>query len=191
MDFTQIIALIGCITGVTSLLINLYNVVKTREKLKIKFRKNTNLFFDKLNSYQKCNTKYQAIICLDIINKSPTPTTVYQLKIKERLFNKENVNWWVFENDNFTLIDTYKDDWKYSKLEFDMTSKFDTPLKLQAYEVFSGCIFLPFFPDCEDKEKTLWLIFKTSRRIKIKKVKLSHFKTKYYNQETQKYDDTD
>lgn len=182
---TETIALIGCITGIASLIISFYKVLGERMRLKIIYNQKTSLWFDKLELYKSCNTKYQGLIDIHIINKSANPITIFKLDL---YLGKEKLTTRKFEYDSFKLLETVKDEWHYTEIEFNMASKFDTPLKLEPYCAFHGQIFLPFLPDDISETAKIIAIFKTTKRTKIKFFKLKHFRKQIYYKDKGTYE---
>ena len=79
-------------------------------------------FFTDVIRKKRCNTKYQGLIDIHIINKSANPITIFKLDL---YLGKEKLTTRKFEYDSFKLLETVKDEWHYSEIEFNMTSKFD------------------------------------------------------------------
>lgn len=174
---TETIALIGCITGVASLLIAFYKSLGERMRLKIIVNPKVSLWFDKIELYKTCKTTYQGLIDIRIINKSSEPLTIYDLNLHH---GNEKLNWRKFEYNSFKLLETVTDDRHYTELEFTITEAFDTPLNLKPHDAFHGQIFLPFLPDEITDNYKIIAIFKTTKRSKLKFIKLKQFRRKIY-----------
>ncbi len=77
---TDIVAIIGCITGCASLLINFYKLISEKGKVHIKTNKFYNEYFERLPESKQL-TKYQAMIYVEIVNSTPNPITIYDVDI--------------------------------------------------------------------------------------------------------------
>ncbi|MCD7998964.1 MAG: hypothetical protein LUH21_17220 [Clostridiales bacterium] len=168
---TQIIAIIGCVTGCISLGITIFRFLSEQFKLKIKFSKTEDYFFERLKSFPNYNTKYQAAIRVEFINSSSYPLTIIdiigevnktfirfqeypesQLRILKST-NKPNVN--LFDPEEYLVLP--------------MDKQIILPLRLQPFDAYEGYMFFPFFPDIESEAATVILHIRTARRKKIKK----------------------
>lgn len=182
---TQIIAIIGCVTGCVSLGITILRFFSEQFKLKIKFSKTEDYFFKRLKAYPNFDTKYQAAIRVEFINSSSYPLTIIdiigevngtfirfqeypesQLKLLKST-NKPNVN----------LVDPEE----YIVLPMD--KQIALPLRLQPFDAYEGYMFFPFFPDVESDTVTVVFRIRTARRKKIKKRCLVYYQKPihYYN----------
>lgn len=141
-SITDIIAIIGCITGCASLIISFYRAKFESGRLTVRTSKFHNLFFDKLPESRNL-TKYQAIIWLEIVNDAPHPTTIYDIDIKlsdgHYSPDKCPVSEIVFETNVKDGIST--------KITENMVDHVTLPLTIQPFNVYQGFVFLGFFID--------------------------------------------
>lgn len=166
IGLTEIIALIGCITGCLSLAVNLYKLWKERYCLKIRFVESECIFFDSITD-KNYSTNKQALIHMIICNKSVNPLTIHDayLKIGNHYFRFEK---FTERNDlrllqkHYPLPNNLIDPKSYAV--FPMDKQFSAPLRLQTYDSFEGYGFIPSLPyDCGNKIK-MSIIFKTAKR---------------------------
>lgn len=170
LDLTQIIALIGCITGCLGLAINMYRLYRERYCLKIHFQKTECIFFDSVTD-KNFSTNYQGLVHMIICNKSVNPITIHDayLIVNKHYSRFEKYN----ENDYIKLLQ--KNDVLPEHLispqiysVFPMNKQFETPLRLQAYDSFEGYGFIPVFPHETESPVKVSIIFKTAKRSKHK-----------------------
>lgn len=168
-----VLSIIGCITGVASLLINFYKVLIERTKLSVEFDQNQCLYFDKLESYSDYNTKFQSFIYIRLINKSSNPITIYNIQthcndkeIFHHSYNGSTIELVFFKNPNRTTIKPYN-----------MDKQIKLPLKIDGFSVFQGYIFYDFLPDLHNENQEFNLTIKTSRKIIKKSCLVNKFKT--------------
>lgn len=152
MTLSDIIAIIGCITGCASLIINFYRAKYEAGRLTIRTSKYHNHFFNKLTESRNF-TNYQAIIWLEIVNDTPHPTTIYDIDIRLREGHyspdKCPLSQIVLENkqENGVSVITTED----------MNNHLSLPLTIEPFKVYQGYAFLGFFPE-EPNENEYFLM---------------------------------
>lgn len=183
MEFTEIIGLIGCVTGCITFGVTLSRFYSERFKLKISFSKNENFFFPRLDIYPTYKTTYQAAVRVRLVNHSSSPVTVFDIygKIDDKYLRFEAYKESQLKilkstnNPDVPLIDPKE----YTVLPMD--KQIMLPLRLQAYDACEGYMFFPFFPDTNLEEIKVVFYFYTARRYKIKKkCSVSLHKTMHY-----------
>lgn len=175
LDFSLLLSLIGCITGIASLLINFYKALTERTKLKIEFDNNKCLFFQKLTNYSSYKTNYQGFVYIRLINKSSFPITIYD--IKTLLFNKE-IFFHKYKGNEIELILKRKSATNYTAKPYDMTNQVTLPIKLEPFSVFQGYMFFDFLPDSFNKSVDFKFTIKSSRKTLKKSCSVHKFVTK-------------
>lgn len=141
----DIISIIGCITGISGLIISIINALSRKKKLKITFfDKDECIYFDKLNNHSQCVTNKQAIALLQIQNKSSQPITIHTIRFT---LNKEkSMPHRFYPFGDITLPETEDTFEKTSRTVININGHpLETPIKLNAYESIKGYMFLPFF----------------------------------------------
>ena len=180
---TIVLSIIGAITGFAGLAINFYKFLSERFKLKIIFSETDNIFFPKLKD-SICKTNYQGIIRMNIINKSSSPVTVYDIDI---FCNNLKITNRKYETNEIVLLDEVWSANKYSSLVFPMDKQFTFPLRLESYDSYEGVLFLPFFPDTYENEVSLKIVIKSTKRIIKKHCLIKKFETKIHENSTNNY----
>lgn len=174
MELSIILSIIGCITGVTGLLLHFYKFLSERAKIIINFKKSELLFFDKLDSYESYNTTSHCLIYMTTINKSSLPVTIYSI---EASCNGKSLYFDKYCSDKLRLLHSINKDGTTSVC-IDLANQYHLPLKLEPYSVYQGHLFIAFFIDSSNKTETIDLIIKTSRKIIKKKCIVSKHTTK-------------
>lgn len=141
LSLTEIIAVIGCITGCASLIISFYRAKYESGRLYVRTSKYFNNYFKRLPASNN-NTEYQAIIWIEIVNNAPHPTTIYDIDIHLRdghyCPNSCPVSKIELKQKNGqVIISTFED----------MSNHLLTPLTIEPFNVYQGYIFLGFFLD--------------------------------------------
>ena len=175
MEYTEIIALIGCVTGCCSLMINFLIYFKRRMKLKVEFPNDyPSFFFDKLYNHWHVNTDRQAIVGIRFINNSSESITIYKIDAyinEEHYYFEEYGVHTITDNvedmdDTSILLPLKKRNGKMLSAEsFDMTKQITLPIKIDSYGVEEGYMFYNFFPGI-NKSVNMKFIIKTSRGTK-------------------------
>lgn len=170
LNLTQLIALIGCITGCLSFAINVYHLYRERYCLKINFYKPECLFFDSI-TIKNYSSHQQALIHLTLCNRSVNPITIHDayIQIGEKYSRFEAYE----DNPDIRLL------LKHTKLPdnliepnifsvFPMDKQISFPLRLQAYDSYESYGFIPAFPYEGDASVKISIIFKTAKKSKHK-----------------------
>lgn len=166
ITITDVISIIGCITGVSGFIISVLNALSKRKKLKITFfDKKECIYFDRLKNHSNCNTKKQAIALLQIQNKSSQPITIHTIRFA---LNKEKSmphRFYPFEN--IVLPESEDTFEKTSRIAIDTNGhQLELPIKLNAYESTKGYMFLPFFVFNDELPHKIKVEFGTTRHRK-------------------------
>lgn len=165
---TDIIAIIGCVTGVSSFLITFFQFFNERQRLKISCETDSTVYFDKFESFSHYDCNKQGIARFRIINKSRLPITIYKIDVHA---NKTRVP----IDDAFPTkpyIYISMDNLDLDRYAIDVSSQLLTPIKLQPFESAYGYFFLSFLPKSNKETYTLKFKFFTSRRNKRKTIKV-------------------
>lgn len=177
LNATDIIALIGCVTGVSSFLITFSRFFSERQRLKITCEKDSTYYFKKFAEFSHYGCSKQGIARFRIINKSRLPISIYKIDVQtdktrvpiEDKFPKQPQ---IFINADKLGIDQYV---------IDVSSQLMEPIKLQPFESVYGYFFLSFLPDSNEESYTLNFKFYTSRRNKRKVIKVPPINTYHSN----------
>lgn len=160
-DISLILSLIGCITGLSSLLINFHKFMNERSRLRITFEASRCIYFSKIPYYESSKTNYHALIYIRFLNKSSYPDAIYNVQGEldgiPIVFNACDL-------EQITLKHSVQDAFNYSFRVFDMTPAFSLPIKLSPFDVWQGYLFAQFFPDSPDRELSINLTISTSRK---------------------------
>lgn len=169
LTFTDIIALLGCITGFISLTLSIRQVWLERFKLKIHFFENENMYFDRLECCKNYRTKLQGVIRVRFENRSATPVTIFSLILS---IDNTPVSTRTFEGNSFCITTYVHSDEKIESLEIPMDKQINLPLRLEPFDAYEGFIFIPFYPFTEKQCQLVKLQVKTTKgkRSKLSKI---------------------
>lgn len=158
MTLTQIVALIGCITGCCSLVLSLLNFLRGKTNLKIEFPQEDypSFYFDKLYNHWHVVTDKQAIVGIRFINKSRDPITISSI-----VTTINNKKYWIYKYGIDTITDPVDDMDENSIilplrrsnghtiecLNIDMREQLSMPIRLESYGIGEGYLFYKFFPN--------------------------------------------
>lgn len=164
---TEIIAIIGCITGVSSFLITFIRFFNERQRLKIICEKDATVYFNKLIEFTHFNCDKQGIARFRIINKSRLPITIYKILVRsdetripiEIEFPRKSIT---LDNDSLGI----------EKTTISLDSQLLEPIELQPFGSIYGYFFLAFLPKNNTENYTLKFKFFTSRRNKCKTIRV-------------------
>lgn len=146
-----ILSIIGCITGCTGLLISflifLRTLIREHHNVQIDFQESNCIFFPKLESLSEYDSDFQAILHLQLINKSSSPVTVRWF---DTFVEKELIEFRpVAISEIFLPINSGKG---FMRIPFPDELKFTLPVRLEPYDVKEFLIFYPWFPEPNSKE---------------------------------------
>lgn len=143
MDEKFIFSLIGCITGVSGLVISLTTLIRTliqeRKNIKIEFHPLHCGYFKKIDCFSDYMTDYHAILHVQITNKSTSPNTInfFDTYIGNQLIQ-------------FRTVDIDKIKIPMSNLNrntvIPMNPSFYLPIRLEPYDVKEFIVFYPILP---------------------------------------------
>lgn len=173
MSEYDVLSIIGCVTGCGGLLISmlvfLRDVLKERHNFKIEFQDANCIFFKKIPELSHYLTEYQAILHVQMINKSSCPVTVRYL---DTFIGNERIEFRPLELDeiNIPFINN-----KFLKAHVPIYEhcKFSLPTRIDAYDVREFIIFYPCFPDFKQEILSGKLEIGTTKRKQHAKFKIS------------------
>lgn len=191
MKITDIVALIGCVTGVLGLGLSLLIYFEGMAKFKIEFPTDfPNLFFKKLKNYSYTITEKHAIIYIRFINNSNKPLTIYDIqsfvKNEELHFTEygpETINNPSDDSltDKIVLEDRLLSGELIGETDIDMKKQISLPLTIPPYGVNEGYMFYQFFPNIITNSVTVNFKVKTSRKSKTSKTEVYQYNYKENN----------
>lgn len=177
MNLTLIIAIMGCVTGITSLLIQLFSYLSTVARLDISIDKSSNSYFFntkdfKISGYK---TNFSAVVSLIISNKSSYPITIDGIYIKSNKikYTIKHFNEFKFHPQEISIGDN-------SITYYPPSAPINLPLRIEAFDTIFASARFPFFDpliDCNDLSKPVKfkLIIHTPRRTFHCKAKLYEY----------------
>lgn len=169
-NITLIISIIGCLTGIGGLSINFYKFHTERFHLKVELEKNAGLFFKKISEKELRWTKYQALVSMNLINRSSSPVTIYDLIL---VTNGSKHRIGHYEGEEIILPDGYLNPKRKEQKSIDMSYQLVLPLRIEAFDVKSVVAFFPYFPDPKDQPITSFkLKFKTAKGNRSKRLSM-------------------
>ena len=150
MNLTLIIAIIGCVTGLSSLLIQFISYFSTVARIEVvKDDASHSYFFDAIdfnvNSYR---TRYSGVISLVISNKSSFPITINNIYIKNKKlkYPLKHDNEFKFTPKSIKLsTDTHTSYTYYTPSQI-----ITLPLRLEAYDTVYASARFPFLDSLVD-----------------------------------------
>lgn len=144
-----VIAIIGAITGISSLSIQFFDFWKTRPKIDIEISDDLPSFYVLSKDFRISanpiydNSEINVFLNLNIRNLSVNPITIERIDILSRVKPKSKF---------YIANDLYKNIWKYkpdinknSYYTFDFKKPLITPKRLNGYDTFQGNLKIPFF----------------------------------------------
>jgi hypothetical protein len=153
MNATLTIAIIGCITGVSSLLIQLFQYFLTVAKLKIELDQSKYSYLFKATDFglSGYGCKYAAVVSLKISNCSSFPITINAIVVKNKNFKTRHINNMTFQAMQIR-INKNEEPPIYS--QYDPSKCIIIPTRLESYDtIFVSARFA--FPDRLIDEKHL------------------------------------
>lgn len=133
----DILSVIGCATGLFSLIITVIQLWKSKPKLEFEFAKD-NCYFEKLSSMSESFGTHQALVRLITINKSSSPITIYKIEATSK---GKYLPWISPRSNEIEIIE--KTALGEQRTKFYTSSKYSIPIIIEPYGVFDGFIFLP------------------------------------------------
>lgn len=173
---TLAIALVGAFTGISGLLINLSNYLKSRARLNIQLSDDFNSFFvrvEKDDDTLRYQTEAFSIVNLEIINTSNNPVTITQILIKDK-----RLKFPLKHNSDFKIPNPFLsfETGEKTSVSYRVNNVLETPIRLDSFDFVQGSIRFPFFstlaPDDQSDSK-FTVIVCTSRRTHRLKVQIS------------------
>ncbi|MBQ3370079.1 MAG: hypothetical protein IJG48_03550 [Mogibacterium sp.] len=155
---TELVAIIGCITGVASLTLNLIRSWNERFDVRVHFFEPENIFFKKLSSYKSYSTDYHGLLRIRFENRSATPITVFSI---HATINGDPLHFRKFEGYN-NSFDIHLTDSVIAKVE--ISREIELPLRIEPYDACEGYLFIPFFPSINEDHAFIKLEAETTKR---------------------------
>ncbi|EHT2912756.1 hypothetical protein KXK16_002753, partial [Listeria monocytogenes] len=157
------IAIIGAITGISSLLLQFFSYLYLKASLKIEYDDWTSSFYFNTKSFDgtiSVNDKENnsAAISVRLVNRSSEPITIYKVSFKSR--SNFDIHRDFFK---FTPAKIHMDSGRTTSLN--IANQFDLPITIDPYSVINGsinCLYADQF--IKNKKFVAKLIFQTSRK---------------------------
>lgn len=174
MSEYDVLSIIGCVSGciglLVSILVFLRDILKERHNLKIDFQKSNCIFFKKLPKLAQYDTNYQAILHIQLINRSSCPITVRYFdtyigneKIEFRSLPLSEIYLPTIEAKNVIAAIKIPDECTFS-----------LPIRLESYDAREFIVFYPWFPDCNQKTLSGKVEIGTVKGKRRKKFKITY-----------------
>lgn len=183
LNITLLIAIIGCITGISSLLINIIKFLNERVKLKVFLNKG--IYFNQ--NYSNESLLYDFLGTFTFINKSSMPITVYSIDFINTETSKIYHNQKCHQN-SINLITCKYSDKSWSTCRILMSNQIKFPLRIDPYDAITTKIYLP---RVKIKHSNNSFSFKAIIKTPRKSIKISCTFDKHVAQYKNKYDDED
>lgn len=136
--FTQIIAVIGCVTGVCSLVLNFYKLLSEKPKVKIEdYKFFLNGFCD--NKNDGFRSKKILVLNLRINNVSLAPIT-----LKNVIFKHDNITLWANYEYKFTGVSFSKGN---TTSYYNVDKQIDFPFTIEPMKIVNCSLVFPFADD--------------------------------------------
>lgn len=178
MDITLLIATIGCITGLSSLLIQFFSFLSTVPRLKIAIDESSHSYFFRAEDFkvERYRTKFCAVVSLIISNKSSYPVTIDGIYIKSNKLKGcriKHINEFSFQPKSIPLGEK-------TWTEYCPSKSIVLPFRIDAFDTIFVSARFPFFDklvDTEDLSKPAEfdIVVSTPRKTFRHKVKLYEY----------------
>lgn len=159
MSFTQIIALIGCITGIVSLSLNLIRSWNERFYVRVSFFEHENMFFHRLSRFSDYQTEYQGLLRVRFENRSSSPVTVFSASAS---VNGKTLHFQEYQGglSKSFILSLDKNEYR----EIPMDKELLLPIRVDSYDAVEGYMFVPFFPSISDDTAPLKFSINTTKK---------------------------
>lgn len=157
-NIVAITAVIGCFTGCISFGMMLHKTLKEKIKFKFKVEGNTIHFNNPKNFESNTKLERQGLIRITTLNLSYTPATIHRIKIYPKHQKSKEISLWIKEVNSMEVFFLDKNKEKQVH-EFYMVNQYDLPVRLEAFDAFSGFIFLPHLEIQTNEHLTLIVEF--------------------------------
>lgn len=141
MDTTLLIATIGCVTGVASLLIQLSSHLSTVARLKIELDDSSHSYYFKSKDFkvERYKTNFSAVISLVISNKSSYPVTIDNIYIKSNKikYKMKSCNDFRFQVHSIPVKEN-------SYVGYNPSKPINLPLRIEAFDTVFASVRFPF-----------------------------------------------
>lgn len=166
---TQILAIIGAVTGISSLLVQFFTYRLYRPRLKIEIDKSESFFFEVsdnpspkiLDSFEKSIIISGAFITLNISNISIYPVTITGIDV----YQKEKYTPTMDFARNELIFDYHG-----SKLTCFFKETMKKHFRLNLYDTKSGLLKIPLFREITEEELAFTIIVKTPEKSFVKEI---------------------
>ena len=138
LSVTDIVAIIGCITGCASLFISFYKLLAEKGSFRVKTNRYHNKYFRRLPE-SNFFTKYQAMIYVELINATPNPITIYDidLRIKGNHHSPHKCP------TNTIILTQQQPNNITTRTQTDMSNSLTAPYTIEPFHVYTGYMFIP------------------------------------------------
>lgn len=157
-NIVAITAVIGCFTGCISFGMMLQKALKEKIKFQLKIEDSTIHFNKPINFGLDTETVRQGLIRVTSINLSYTPATIHTIKIYPKYQKNKEIIFWIRDTDSI-LIPYLNENEEKQFHEFSMSNQYDLPVRLEAFDAFSGFIFLRHLDVHPNEDLTLIVEF--------------------------------
>lgn len=162
LTVTDIVAIIGCVTGCISFAICAEQ--RFRQRFFLKVCSQQNYYFSP--TVEKYESRCQAIINLQIHNKSADPVTVTYI---DPFIGKYMLRWRILDDKELT-IHPYDNDAECAKIGNLDKAQPIIPIRIDAYDAKELLLFFPDFPICESDYVPVKLKIGTTRGTKSRQI---------------------
>jgi len=185
MNKTLLIAIVGCITGVGSLVLQLSTYLLTAARLKINIDDSSHSYFFNSNDFklQGYKTNFSAVVSLVISNKSSYPLTIDNIYItsKKIKYKMKHSNDFKFQPQSIPLGENSFSSHSPSK-------PINLPLRIESFDTIFASVRFPFFEQMVDNNdlsnpSNFKLMISTPRKVYRHKVLIYEYK--YYHDHLQ------
>ena len=159
MSFTQVIALIGCITGIISLSLGLIRSWNERFYIRVSFIEAENMFFHRLSRYSNYQTEYQGLLRVRFENRSSSPVTVFSASAS---VNGEALHIQEYQGGLGRSFILSLDEKKSREILMD--KELLLPIRIDSYDAVEGYMFISFFPSISDDTAPLKFSINTTKK---------------------------
>ena len=159
LSFTQVIAIIGCITGIISLTLNLIRAWNERFDVRVSFFEPENMFFHRLSLYSNYQTEYHGLLRVRFENRSSSPITVFSASAS---VNGEPLHIRKYQGGLSKAFTVSLDGNEVREIPMD--KEILLPIRIDSYDAAEGYMFIPFFPSLNDDTVSLKFSINTTKK---------------------------
>lgn len=176
-----IIAIIGCVTGLSGFLIQFYNWSLMRPKITMAIDKSHNSYF--FNAYDfgvsGFQTEISAAVSLRITNASSYPVTIHGAYLKKDSKIMKHNQKFVFTPHSFNISNNSPDDIEVFT-RYEPSSALQIPVRIDSFDTIYFSLRIPFAedllePDPTNKKVNVIVVLQTPRKDVKMKVSLLEY----------------